>query len=215
MFSTSWPGFLQLLVDSVVSLQRCDVEAMKSLSKSIFCQSDNLKMTLSRVKMHFQGFSWHAPPVFYLRLSWNQDVVLLSCLHELNSTAMCVKSAISGHVFLPRIKWHIFVGWTRYCIASFCNKMLLYIVKDQPVCNRNLCGYCQTNNCPNGEKKNHCVVNKNIILLHMVNSNDIISTQVSAQILKKRAASCREIYIFVLSRTNIPCSKATWQPCEC
>lgn len=79
---------------------------------------------------------------------------LPTCLHfQLNSLVMCFKSTISGHVFLPRIQRHTFIGWTCYYVASFCNEMLLYIVKDWTVCNWNLCGYYPTNNCPSGEKK--------------------------------------------------------------
>lgn len=117
-FSTATRGLCS------VTSKMC-VEIMESLSESRLCQSDNLKMTFSRVKMHFQGFLdiLHQCSTFVSPETrmWS----LPSHLHsELNSLAMCVKSAISGHVFLPRIQWHIFVGWTCYCIVLLWNAFI-------------------------------------------------------------------------------------------
>lgn len=131
------------------------VEIMESLSESRLCQSDNLKMTFSRVKMHFQGFLHFSIHILHQCSTFVSPETrmwsLPSHLHsELNSLAMCVQSAISGHIFLPRI--YGTSSSDGRATALFCYEMLLYTVKE-PVCNWNLCGYYQTNNCPSGEKK--------------------------------------------------------------
>lgn len=171
-FSTSRPGFLQPLLDFVVSLQRCAVEIMESLSESRLCQSDNLKMTLSRVKMHFQGLlqtcSTIVLPLSPLKAGCGRFPS--SHLHsELNSLAMCVKSAISGHIFLPRIQRHIFIGWTCYCVTLFCNEMFYISWKIDPSATETFVAIIKELSKWR-EKNNHRVVNKNGIILHMVNS---------------------------------------------
>lgn len=141
-FSMSWPGFLQLLVDFVVSLQRCEVEIMESLSESRLCQSGNLKMTLNRLKMHFQGFlqtcSTSVIPLSPLkpgcgcflpvcRLSWtlwpcvsNQPSVITFFYLECNGTSSSDGHATALHRFVMKcfsISWKIGPSATETFVA--------------------------------------------------------------------------------------------------
>lgn len=149
-FSTATRGLCS------VTSKMC-VEIMESLSESRLCQSDNLKMTFSRVKMHFQGFlqtfSTSVLPLSPLKPGCGRFLLICTLSWTLWP---CVSNQPSVVTFFY-LEFNGTSSSDGRATALFCYEMLLYTVKDQPVCNWNLCGYYQTNNCPSGEKKSsHC-----------------------------------------------------------